>query len=178
LKDIWKSGWYSIGGQPHWLESVHTIDLDGDTWTDNIGFRFKTDDGPDVVMRYFAAQGQRTAKSFSAFRLESESIIPRICFSRLRFDRPLTNVIKKKLFEVPNLELEAETKRLERARAAAEGNSGGSLGIIMSIGAALFVFGGGVGFFLWRRRIPTGPVEEGEGEDEDRGEDDTEPTAG
>lgn len=154
LKGIWKSGWYSIGGPPYWLDSVYTIDLDGDSWTDNVGFRFKTDDGPDVVMRYFAATGQRTAKSFSALRVASESIIPRICFSRLVFGRPLSNVIKRKPFELPNLELEARTKRLERARAATKKNSVGILGMVLAVGAAFLVIGGGTGFFLWTRRKP------------------------
>ena len=150
LEDYWKAGWHIVGGIPHWLDSVHTIDLDGDTWTDNVGFRFKTENGPDVVMRYFAAPGRKSAKSLPDLKLPAEAVIPRLCFGLLTLGRPLTNVFKKKPFELPDLQKEAMEKA--RARAARNLDDRAVPWIIVGAAGVLLVGGGGLAFYLFRRR--------------------------
>lgn len=169
LADYWKTGWHTIGGIFHWLDSVHTIDLDGDTWTDNLGFRFKTENGPDVVMRYFAAPGRKSAKSLPDLKLPAEAVIPRLCFGQLMLGRPLTNVFKKKPFKLPDLQKEATEKAEARARAAKNPDDGAVLWIIAAAGV-LLVGGGGLAFYLVRRRkaaVSDRPVHMDVGEDGD-----------
>lgn len=153
LKDYWKVGWHNIGGIPHWLDSVHTIDLDGDTWTDNVGFRFKTENAPDVVMRYFAAPGRKSAKSLPDLKLPAEAVIPRFCFGQLNLGRPLTNVFKKKPFELPDLQKEAREMAEARARAAKNPDNGVALWTLVAAAAGvLLAGGGGLAIYLVRRR--------------------------
>ncbi len=153
LKDYWRVGWHNIGGIPHWLDSVHTIDLDGDTWTDNVGFRFKTENAPDVVMRYFAAPGRKSAKSLPDLKLPAEAVIPRFCFGQLSLGRPLTNVFKKKPFELPDLQKEATEKAEARAQAARNPDNGVALWTLVAAAVGVFLAGGGgLAFYLARRR--------------------------
>lgn len=118
-----------------------------------MGFRFKTENGPDVVMRYFAAPGRKSAKSLPELKLPAEAVIPRLCFGLLTLGRPLTNVFKKKPFELPDLQREATEKAEARARAAKNPDTGAVLRIIaVAVAGVLLAAGGGLAFYLVRRR--------------------------
>jgi hypothetical protein len=160
LADLYGAGWHTLGGLRHWLAGVHTIDMDGDGWTDNLGFRFRRDEGADRVMRYFPAPGRPAAKTVAALRLADDALVPRICFGRIAFARPPERI--EESIRIP------EGAR-RPAGAVSWTEPGLGPGVWLAVVGVLAMMGmGAVGVVRRRRRRPPVAEETGaSGEDRD-----------
>jgi len=172
LGEFWKPGRHMIRGVSYWLSSVYTFDLNGDGVTDNVGFRLKSKDKPDVVLRYFGASGQLSGKSLPGLDLNDDGMIPRLCFGQL----PLTEMAEiepmESLFKSPDLAKEMEARKAgtykpegERSKVVEE--SGGLPWLAISAGVFTVLALGGVAAFLTRRKWMGKKGDEDEEEDED-----------
>ena len=154
LADFWSAGFYRIDGADYWLLQVHTVDLADDGRIDNVGFRFRPREGEDLVLMYFAAPGQRSARSIEALALVDDSVIDRLCFSQLAFEMPAAvpeDMDKIKQFEIPDLA--GEMAGAGKPPQAVEETASGGVWMGLASGAPLGLAIGGFGAFLmWRRR--------------------------
>ena len=169
LADFWSAGFYRIDGADYWLSQVHTVDFAGDGRIDNVGFRLRPREGEDLVLMYFAAPGQLSAKAIEALALVDDSVIERLCFGQLAFEMPAGGVEKTsgiKPFEIPNLAGEMAGSGKKPPPATAETASSG-VWIGLASGAPIGLAVGGFGAFMMRRRRNRKPVEEEKTEEED-----------
>ncbi len=190
LGTLWKQGEHDIRGSTYWLSQVFTIDLDGDGRTDNVGFRLKAANTPDLVIRYFAAPGQPAGRSVPTLRLDDEEVISGLCFARVSFDTPRPKDREPepvRAFETPDLakEMTAKgdtTRRVTQGSAAGSERGGtGPAGLWAGSAAAsvLLLAAGGGGAYLTRRRwLPAlkrlGKARRKKGEEGEEGEEDEE----
>ncbi len=158
LAALWKQQEHDVLGSRYWLAQIFTIDLDGDGRTDNVGFRLKAADSPDLVIRYFADEGHLAARSVPTLRLDDEDVISGLCFGQASFNKPKPKGPKKELlpraFETPDLEKELMAKE-NPAPAVTQAERGGVIpnGLWAAIVAVfgLVVAAGGTGIYLSRR---------------------------
>ena len=88
LNSLWEKGEHDIRRTTYWLSQVFTIDLDGDRRTDNVGFRLKAANTPELVIRYYAGPGNLAGRSVPTLRLDDEDVISRLCFGQVSFEKP------------------------------------------------------------------------------------------
>ncbi len=190
LKSLWEKGEHDIRGTTYWLSQVFTIDLDGDRRTDNVGFRLKAANTPELVIRYYAGPGHLAGRSVPTLRLDDEDVISRLCFGQVSFDKPRRKDRKTeppRAFETPDLEKEMMAKG-NPAPAVTQAERGGvvPIGLWAAIAAVfgLVVAAGGTGIYLSRRiwlpalkrlgkarRKDGGEEEDEEDEEEEKDED-------
>ena len=158
LNSLWEKGEHDIRGTTYWLSQVFTIDLDGDRRIDNVGFRLKAADSPDLVIRYFADEDHLAARSVPTLKLDDEDVISRLCFGQASFNRPKPKGPKEELspraFETPDLEKEMMAKG-KPAAAVTQAERGGvvSNGLWVAIAAfsGLVLAAASTGIYLSRR---------------------------
>ena len=157
LNSLWEKGEHHIRGTTYWLSQVFTIDLDGDRRTDNVGFRLKAANTPDLVIRYYAGPGNLAGRSVPTLRLDDEDVISRLCFGQVSFEKPRRKDRKtepRRVFETPDLEKEMMAKG-KPAPAATQAEWGGFVpnGLWAAIAAVfgLVLAAGGTGIYLSRR---------------------------
>lgn len=159
LKSLWKKGEHDIRGTTYWLSQVFTIDLDGDRRTDNVGFRLKAANTPELVIRYYAGPEQLAARSVPTLKLDDEDVIPRICFGQVSFSAPPTRRRQAgetpPPFETPDLKKEMMAKG-KPAPAVTRAERGGVVpdGLWVAIAAVsgVVLAAAGVGAYLTRRK--------------------------
>ena len=157
LNSLWEKGEHQIRGTTYWLSQVFTIDLDGDRRTDNVGFRLKAANTPELVIRYYAGPGNLAGRSVPTLRLDDEDVISRLCFGQVSFDKPRRKDWKPEPprgFETPDLEKEMMAKG-KPAPAVTQAETGGVVpsGLWAAIAAffGLVLAAGGSGIYLSRR---------------------------
>ena len=185
LNSLWKKGEHNIRGTTYWLSQVFTIDLDGDRRTDNVGFRLKAANTPELVIRYYAGPGDLAGRSVPTLRLDDEDVFSRLCFGQASFDKPRRKDRKTepaRAFETPDLEKEMMAKG-NPALAVTQAERGGVVpnGLWVAIAAisGLVVASGGTGVYLTRRKwLPAlkraGKARRKDGEEEEEKEDEEE----
>ncbi len=158
LKSLWEKGEHDIRGATYWLSQVFTVDLDGDRRTDNVGFRLKAANTPELVIRYYAGPGNLAGRSVPTLRLDDEDVISRLCFGQVSFDKPRRKDRKMeppRAFETPDLEKEMMAKG-NPAPAVTQAERSGVVpsGLWAAIAAVsgLVVAAGGIGVYLTRRK--------------------------
>ncbi len=158
LNSLWEKGEHHIRGTTYWLAQVFTIDLDGDRRTDNVGFRLKVANTPDLVIRYYAGPGQLAGRSVPTLRLDDEDVISSLCFAQVSFDKPRRKARKPeppRAFETPDLEKEMMAKG-KPAPAGTQAERGGvvpnGLWAAFAAVSGLIVAAGGIGVYLTRRK--------------------------
>ncbi len=154
LNSLWEKGEHDIRGTTYWLSQVFTIDLDGDRRTDNVGFRLKAANTPDLVIRYYAGPGHLAGRSVPTLKLDDEDVISRLCFGQVSFDKPRRKARKTeppRAFETPDLEKEMMAKG-KPAPAVTQAERGGVVpdGLWAAIAAVsgLVLAAGGTGAYL------------------------------
>ena len=156
LKSLWEKGEHDIRGTTYWLSQVFTIDLDGDRRTDNVGFRLKAANTPELVIRYYAGPGNLAGRSVPTLRLDDEDVISRLCFGQVSFSKPRPQARETpRAFDTPDLELELMGKgKLAPAVTGPERGAVAPSGLWAAIAAVsgLVVAAGGIGVFLTRRK--------------------------
>ncbi len=185
LKSLWEKGEHDIRGATYWLSQVFTVDLDGDRRTDNVGFRLKAANTPELVIRYYAGPGNLAGRSVPTLRLDDEDVISRLCFGQVSFDKPRRKDRKMeppRPFETPDLEKEMMAKG-NPAPAVTQAERSGVVpsGLWAAIAAVsgLVVAAGGIGVYLTRRKwLPAlkqlGKARRKDGEEEDDEDDEEE----
>lgn len=167
VKDFWHPGWFVFSGGKYWLDGVYAIDLDSDTRTDNLGFRFKSEDGSEMILRYFAVEGRQAASGLKALRLADETIIPRLCFGGVKIDKPV--VVKKtgvRPFEIPNLAEQAKMGRQPKAVEKDFESESGFWFAVIAGGVLILLLAGGAVYWMLERRKDDDDIY-GDDEDED-----------
>lgn len=180
LKSLWEKGEHDIRGTTYWLSQVFTIDLDGDRRIDNVGFRLKAADMPELVIRYFAGPGQLAGRSVPTLRLDDEDVISGLCFGQVSFDKPRRQARKTeppRAFETPDLAKEMVAKG-KPAPAVTQAKWGGVVpeGLWTAIAALSgFVLAtGGIGAYLTRRKWVPALKRRGKARRKDGGEEEDE----
>ncbi len=179
LSSLWEKGKHHIRGITYWLSQVFTIDLDGDRRTDNVGFRLKAANTPELVIRYYAGPGNLAGRSVPTLRLDDEDVISRLCFGQASFNEPRRKDRKTepaRAFEAPDLEKELMAKgnpALAMTQPQRGGGVSNGLWMVIAAVSGLVVASGGTGAFLTRRkwlpalkRLGKAPRKDG-GEEED-----------
>ncbi len=156
LNSLWEKGEHHIRGTTYWLSQVFTIDLDRDRRTDNVGFRLKAANTPELVIRYYAGPGNLAGRSVPTLRLDDEDVMSRLCFGQVSFPAPRRQVRETpRAFDTPDLEKEMMTKG-KTAPAATQAGRGVVVhdGLWAAIAAVsgLVVAAGGTGVYLTRRK--------------------------
>lgn len=180
LARFWEQGTYEIRGQHLWLERVYTLDLDGDGWTDDVGFRFKSGDEEFLVLRYFGTPDTLAAREVEFLKLADDGVVPRLCFDQLSFVVPTGGSEKPQIvIDVPNLAEELARKTSgggggdteEEMEEKAETASSGGWGWF-GFGAGLaVVIGAGIGGFLTRHRWLPSKRDDDDDDDDDYDDD-------
>jgi len=176
LNSLWKKGEHHIRGTTYWLSQVFTIDLDGDRRTDNVGFRLKAANTPELAIRYYAGPGDLAGRSVPTLRLDDEDMFSRLCFGQVSFDKPRRKDRKTepaRAFDTPDLEKEMMAKG-NPAPAVTQAERGGVVpnGLWVAIAAVsgLVVASGGTGVYLIRRKWLPALKRQGKARRKDGGE--------
>jgi hypothetical protein len=190
LGEIWESQVIKIAGIDHWLARAFTMDINADLKVDNISFFFVAKDGSEKVVHYFGAPGEVSGRVYPALTLPDESLIGRLCFDDLKYNKPKffdDRKLQSTLIEIekPDLagELDAKqrgvvykSKTAKKKPARREGPTPWWVWAA-SGGGALVVVAGAVLFVLRRRKKAKKTGDEDEKDDaetEDDEEDDGE----
>ena len=182
LDELWTSQVIKIEGISHWLTRVFTVDLDGNRQVDNVKFRFKAKDNSERVISYFAPSPAFPGQAYPALKLPDESLIGRLCFGDLTFEKPEffgEEKVQKKWVDVPKPDLAAEMdarkkgvpyKPPERAKKPQRPPEEETpWGILLAIAAGLAVLGGGA--VVVAKKLSLGQDDEDGEEDEEDEED-------
>jgi len=174
LNSLWENGKHHIRGTTYWLSQVFTIDLDGDRRTDNVGFRLKAANTPELAIRYYAGPGNLTGRSVPTLRLDDEDVISRLCFGQVSFPTPGRQArATPRPFDTPDLEKEMMA-RGNPAPAVTQAETGGVVpnGLWVAIAAVsgLVVASGGTGVYLIRRKWLPALKRQGKARRKDGGE--------
>ncbi len=156
LNSLWEKGEHHIKGTTYWLSQVFTIDLDGDRRTDNVGFRLKAANTPELVIRYYAGPGNLAGRSVPTLRLDDEDEISSLCFGQVSFPTPRRQArATPRAFDTPDLEKEMMAKG-NPAPAVTQAERGGVVpnGLWVAIAAisGLVLAAGGTRAYLTRRK--------------------------
>jgi hypothetical protein len=177
---VWHAGEYQFHGRAYRLKRVFTIDKNGDTVVDNVGFLLVSPGGQQLDLRYNAVPGGMSARDVAGLALVSEAVIPTLCFATVDFDALAATANQEKpapLFQEPDLA--AEYADLQSGKTPPGGGvveppkTSNTFGIV--IAAASGVFGtvvvlGLAAFFTrrkWRPLLAGRKGEDGEDDDED-----------
>ncbi len=120
LREFWKPGEFLVNGASHWLVRVFTIDLDGDGQVDNLGFRLRPREGPDLLLRHFEPPGTRGLAALPGLEPPAGVKVSEFCFGRVEF--PVPEEIPEdtaKALGMPDLAAEARA-RMEGGEKAGE----------------------------------------------------------
>ena len=189
LNELWTFRVIKIEGISHWLARVFTVDLDGNRRVDNVKFRFKAKDDSERVISYFAPSPGTPGQAYPALKLPDESLIGRLCFGDLTFEKPEffgVERVQKKWVDVPKPDLAAEMdarkegvpyKPPERAKKPPSPRlpkEETPWGILLAIAAGLAVLVGGA--VVVAKKLSLGQDDE-DGEEDEEGEENEEDPA-
>ncbi len=180
ITDFWGPGEIDVKGSFYRLSGAFTVDMDGDGWVDNVGFKLKITGRVGNVIRYFDSPGRLSGETIPDLKIPNSDDISRLCPGNVTFklrkpEKPEAE--KKKEKAVENKAGSAgEPVKEEKPRAKKKGLSGISLVVFSGAGVVLFVSGIIILFMLQpefaaRRRKKK---EDEENEDEDGDENDEE----
>jgi hypothetical protein len=104
LGQLWQPRELTVEGTRFWLWRVFTIDTDNDGRTDDVGFILKAKGKTDLILRYIKTTGKVSGRRIAALRLADEGDIPRLCFGRITFKKPV-KVTREPFtpFKIPDL---------------------------------------------------------------------------
>lgn len=88
LREVWEVQVMKIEGIEHYLARAFTLDLDNDRRVDNVSFTFFAKDGGKKIIHYFGLSGKSSGRDYPALALPDDSLIGRICFGDLKYEKP------------------------------------------------------------------------------------------
>ena len=180
LNELWAPQVIKIEGIDHWLARVFTVDLDRNRQVDNVKFSFRAKDNSERVISYFAPSPESPGHTYPALKLPDESLIGRLCFGDLRFEKPEffgEEKVRKKWIDVQKPDLAAEMdarkkgvpyKPPERAKKTPPPRPEEETPweILLAIAVGLAVLGGGA-LMVAKKLRPDQEDEDGEEDEED-----------
>lgn len=186
LDELWTFRVIKIEGISHWLARAFTVDLDGNRQVDNVKFSFRAEDNSERVISYFSSSPESSGQAYPALKLPDESLIGRLCFGEMTFEKPefFGQKVKKKWVDVakPNLAAEMDARKKgvpykppERAKKPPPPRlpeEETSWGLLLALAAGLAVLGGGA--VVVAKKLSPGQDDE-DGEEGEENEEDEEP---
>jgi len=88
LNEVWETQIIKIEGVEHYLSRAFTIDLDSNNKADNVSFTFVDSDESKRTLHYFGVPGELSGRNYPAIKLPDDSLIGRICFGDVKYDKP------------------------------------------------------------------------------------------
>lgn len=192
LKEVWETQVVKIEGIDHWLSRAFTLDLDNNRQVDNVSFTFISKSGSEKVIHYFGLEEEFSGRNYPALALPDESLIGRLCFGDLTYEKPEffeDKPLKRIWIEVesPDLagQMEAKEKGIAyqpKTKAKAKKKPWKreepvSWTLWIAVGGLVLLGAAGAGFFVVRRR-KEGDKAKDEDEDEEGRSDDTDDDGG
>ncbi len=172
ITDFWGPGEIDVKGSPYKLSGAFTVDLNGDGWVDNVGFKLKITGRVGNVIRYFDAPGRLSGQTIPDLKIADDSDISRLCPGNVTFKlaRPEEPVVEKE--KAAKNEIKATKEPVEKEpEKKKKGLSGISLAVFSGAGVVLFVSGIVILFMLQpefaARRRKKKEEEDGEEEEEE-----------
>ena len=171
ITDFWSPGEIDVKGSPYRLSGAFTVDLDGDGWVDNVGFKLKITGRVGNVIRYFDTPGRLSGQTIPDLKIANDDDISRICPGNVTFKSAKPEEPAEEQEKVAKNEIEIPEKPAEKEpEKKKKGLSGISLAVFSGAGVLLFVSGIVILFMLQpefaARRRKKKEEEKGEGEEE------------
>jgi len=117
VQDVWKPLVIQIAGIKYFLSKAVTLDLNNNPQVDNVSFTFITKDGGKKVFNYFGIAGGISARDFPALALPDESLIGRLCFGKITYDKRqyfMQEPLKRPLLGIKSPDLAAQMEARKR----------------------------------------------------------------
>ncbi len=187
LDELWTFQVIKIEGISHWLARVFTVDLDGNRRVDNVKFSFRAEDHSERVISYFASSPGSPGQAYPALKLPDESLIGRLCFGEMTFEKPefFGKKVEKKWVDVPKPDLAAEMDARKRGvpyepperakKPKRPPKEETPWGMLLAIAAGLAVLGGGALVVAKKLRPDQDDEDDEDGEEDEEDEEDPAP---